>query len=90
MAGSEKLGRCYGKQALEWEWGYPTALKCDAIDERIEGAVLVRDLGELGELARLRRRSRTLVSPRSSTSTGRSACWSRTWKPPTARRAGQT
>ena len=27
------------------------ALKCDAIDERIEGAVLVRDLGELGELS---------------------------------------
>ena len=51
--GGEKLGRCYGKQALEWEWGYPTALKCDAIDKRIEGAVLVRDLDELGELARL-------------------------------------
>ena len=61
MAGSEKLGRCYGKQALEWEWGYPTALKCDAIDERIEGAVLVRDLGELGELARL---METLKDPR--------------------------
>ena len=51
--GGEKLGRPYGKAELEQEWRWPNTLRSESFDEAVERAVLVRDLEELHELARV-------------------------------------
>ena len=48
----EKLGRQYGKQALEFEWACGPPFEEGKLAEILEHAILVRDLEELGEMAR--------------------------------------
>lgn len=50
--GGEKLGRTYGKKALEYEWARFSLLKDGADSKIAKEAILIKDLNELREMAR--------------------------------------
>ena len=50
--GDEKLGRPYGKKALEFEWLKRSPLREEKLREIYQHAVLIKDFDELNEMAR--------------------------------------
>ena len=51
--GGEKLGRPYGKRELEFEWLMHSPFREEKLREIAERAILVKDLDELREIARI-------------------------------------
>ena len=51
--GGEKLGRPYGKRALEFEWLMRSPFREEKLREIAEHAILIKDLDELREIARI-------------------------------------